>query len=307
MTRYKLYSERQKALRTDVSDVYQYTEFPDKLRYQILTILDDILEGGGRLDYSSTKSDFYFPLYKTLCREYGEQPVIRLELMAKRYLEDIIENEKDSEKFLDVIDLMLSKINSDIRKNSKAYGYTPTQIDEYIEELNHRFMQAGVGFQFENGEIIKFESQLMHTEATKPILQILGSNPNYKGVNDEFLSAHEHYRNRRYKECLNDCLKSFESLMKAIHTKHEWPFEKSAAATKLIEGCYENKLIPEYMKNGFTGLRTLLSSSIPTIRNKESGHGQGHEVKIIPEHLASYSIHMTASTLLFLAKCEEQL
>lgn len=42
------------------------------------------------------------------------------------------------------------------------------------------------------------------------------SDKRYKGASQEFLAANEHYRHGRYKECLNDCLKAFESTMKII-------------------------------------------------------------------------------------------
>jgi hypothetical protein len=52
-------------------------------------------------------------------------------------------------------------------------------------------------------------------------------------------------------------------------------------------------------------LNILLESGVPTIRNKEGGHGQGHEIKEVPEYLTSYALHLTATNLLFLIKCEE--
>ena len=140
----------------------------------------------------------------------------------------------------------------------------------------------------------------------KPVLHLLGSEKKYSGANNEFLSAHEHYRHKRYKECLNDCLKSFESLMKAIHEKHSWPYNQGDTAKKLINSCFENKLVPEYLQNQFSSVRILLESGIPTVRNKEGGHGQGSEISTVPEHLASYTLHLTATNLLFLANCEEK-
>jgi len=50
-----------------------------------------------------------------------------------------------------------------------------------------------------------------------------------------------------------------------------------------------------------------LESGIPTIRNKEGGHGQGVNISNVPEHFASYSLHLTASNLLFLMQCSEKL
>lgn len=105
-----------------------------------------------------------------------------------------------------------------------------------------------------------------------------------------------------------DCLKAFESMMKAIHTKRGWDFEQHRSTAKaLIDSCYTNNLIPPYLQQQFTSIRTILESGVPTLRNREGGHGQGAAVKEVPEHMASYILHLTATNLLFLAECEKAL
>lgn len=51
----------------------------------------------------------------------------------------------------------------------------------------------------------------------------------------------------------------------------------------------------------------MLESSIPTGRNKLSGHGQGTTPTNIPDYLVAYMLHMTASTVVFLATAEKNL
>ncbi len=138
----------------------------------------------------------------------------------------------------------------------------------------------------------------------KPVLDLLGSAKEYSGANDEFLKAHEHYRHGRYKECLVECLKAFESLMKGICQKNSWPYDKNGTSKALINVCFEKGLIPSYLQSQFSSLRSLLESGTPTIRNKEGGHGQGAEITKVPEHLASYVLHLTATNMLFLANCQ---
>lgn len=307
MAIYELYSKRQKRLKGGVSDVFQYTDFPETFRNQFIQILSDVLGEDFRHDFFSASGKFYESVDRILCREYGTPKRHISEEASADLIHFTILTEEDPEKFLDVVELILKKIDIEVRQRPGHFNCHLSTIDDAITEINYRFREAGVGYQFEGGEIIRVDSQFLHSEAVKPTLQILGSNPDYEGANDEFLSAHEHYRHQHYKECLNECLKSFESLMKAIHVKRGWELNPTDPAKKLINGCLANGLIPEYMQNKFSSLRILLESGVPTIRNKEAGHGQGHEVTIVPEHLASYALHLTASTLLFLAKCDENL
>ena len=76
------------------------------------------------------------------------------------------------------------------------------------------------------------DSELIHTEIVKPALELLNQR-NYAGAQQEFLKAHEHYRKGNAKEALNECLKAFESVMKAICDKRGWKNYKNATAKDL--------------------------------------------------------------------------
>ncbi|EBM6188653.1 hypothetical protein ZV54_000736 [Salmonella enterica subsp. enterica] len=302
MAIFELFSKRQKKLRGEVPDVYQYTKIPDNFRVQVIHIIRDTI--GEDVGYSVSRQ-LYRSIHQTLCKEYG---VFTLKERSNSDFEAIYEfflTEENYEKCLDIIELSFKLIDGDVRNNEWNFRTSKQTPADAIEELNIRFKESGLGYQFESGELIRVDSQFIHSDVVKPTLQLLGKQRNYIGSNDEFLSAHEHYRHQRYKECLNDCLKSFESLMKAIHRKHNWQFSDTDTAKKLINSCLSNNLVPEYLQNQFSSIRILLESGIPTIRNKEGGHGQGAEITTVPEYLASYTLHLTATNLLFLAKCEE--
>ncbi len=95
--------------------------------------------------------------------------------------------------------------------------------------------------------------------------------------------------------------------MKAICTKFNWDYNKTDNASKLIDICFQNNLIPVYLKSKFTALQSSLRNGIPTVRNKEAAHGQGNEISEVPSYLASYLLHLTATTILFLADAEKAL
>lgn len=128
----------------------------------------------------------------------------------------------------------------------------------------------------------------------------------YEGANEEFLSAHTHYRQRRYKESLNDSLKAFESCLKAICRERGWTYTDKDTANRLLKIVFENELIPDFMQSQFSALRSLLESGVPTVRNRLSGHGQGPDAITVPEHIAAYALHLTASNILLLSRAEEE-
>ena len=222
-------------------------------------------------------------------------------------LRDFFLFENDVEKALDAVELSFLIID----KVTRIYEYllnidASKKADAAINELNSRFKEHGVGYQYTRPQIIRIDSELIHSEVVKPALRLL-CQEHFAGAQEEFLKAHEHYRNGNPKEALTDCLKAFESVMKAICDKRGWHYEESATSKSLIQICLDNKLIPIFWENQLKSLRSLLESSVPTGRNKLSGHGQGTHQVSVPNHLAAYMLHMTASAIVFLAESEMNL
>lgn len=308
MSIFNLFSRRQAEIRGELPDVYQYEEIPQNFRVQVVQIIRDSI--GGESPYNEPSNKVYSEINRILCKEYGVFSLVERPQSNFASIYDYFLQINDYEKCLDIIEITFKFINVHVRENSWNFNQISQVIqspDDSIQELNSRFKQWGIGYQFESNELIRLDSQFLHSETVKPVLQLLDASKIYSGANSEFLRAHEHYRHKRYKECLVECLKSFESLMKSICTKHSWEFNQSDTAKKLINICLKKNLVPSYLQTQFSSIRALLESGIPTVRNKEGGHGQGTEITDIPEFLASYTLHLTATNLLFLAKCEENI
>lgn len=305
-----LYSKRQRQLRGDVPDVYSYDELPDTLRTQIIHIWLDTL-GNERDFYSPRVQESYALIVDTLCREYGVFKLTGAREYGNRdYLQELVNfmlAEDNVERALDAVELSFRVIDNLTRDwNYLQRSNADELADEAIIELNGRFKEHSVGFQLEDGWIIRIDSEFLHSEVIKPALRLLNQQ-DFAGVQQEFLQAHEHYRHGNTKEALNECLKAFESIMKSICDKNEWPYNHNANAKTLIDTCLEKELIPAFWQSHFTSLRSLLESGVPTGRNKLSGHGQGSAATTVPDYLVAYMIHMTASTLVFLGEADASL
>lgn len=300
-----LFSKRQKKLREEIPDVYQYEEIPQKLKVQIVHIWKDAF--GDITLYNSKTQQTTKKIYNILCREYGmfslkEDHYLNHNFNYLGGLIDFFIKNDEYEKDLDVIELTFKFIDS-ICREPLYIQYSRPEIlaNEAIDELNKRFLENGVGYQYESSYIVRMDSQLIHAEVIKPSLSFL-QKPGFEGANEEFLKAHEHYRHERYKECLNECLKSLESTLKTICKKQNWTYAEKDTANTLIKICFEKELIPNYLQSEFSALRNILESSIPTIRNKESGHGQGTIITSVPSYFAAYMLHMTGSSIVFLVE-----
>jgi len=290
MSIFNLYSKQQPGQPLE-SSVYQHDNFPEQLRTQLLHIIDDLLSHGYRI----MGQDVLYPIiHKTLCREYGLQ---RLPYNAsygrgdREAVLDFLLNEPEVNKCLDVLQVTFAILVQDQLDEQRGMPgftylvpYAANLIDEAIYECNQRFKEQQVGFQFVGGQIVRIDSEFTHQELTLPALKLLAQDF-LKCANEEFFTALDHHRNGRNKECLNECLKAFESTMKAICHKRKWQY-------------------PVFMDSHLTGLRTTLESGVPTARNKLGGHGQGVTPIKVSSEFAAYVLNLTASNIQFLAASE---
>lgn len=329
MKTHDIFSKRQKRNRGDVSDVYQYEHIPPELRIQVVYIIGDLWEEVSNqyhryfLRYAnlfSSPKDLYKMIHEILCREYGRFSLVDYSDSDREAVVKFFTNTMKVEEAIDVIEVSMSVMERLIREAIDvievsmdrmarlvcSYSLDAQQsMDSAIEVLNHRFREHGVGYQYESGKIIRVDSELVHAEVVKPALSLL-ADPMYAGANDEFLKAHAHYRARENKECMNECLKAFESCLKAICDKRRWAYKDTAAAKDLVDIVLRKGLVPRFMESPFNGFKSALIG-VATLRNKRSGHGQGGKIVEVPESMASYTLHLTASNILLLARADKEM
>jgi hypothetical protein len=184
-------------------------------------------------------------------------------------------NRADTDQALDMIDLSFRyTVVMTLDIGWKLNFEITSQSGQAITDLNTRFREHGLGYEFIDDEespgLIRKDNEHLHREAVVPAFRLLHEE-GFQGANEEYRTAHEHYCHRRNKECLNDCLKAFESTMKTICKKKNWKYKETDTASALIEVCIKKNLFPASMQSHLGTVRSALESAIPTLRNK-MGH-----------------------------------
>jgi AbiJ N-terminal domain 4 len=304
---YDLYSKRKKHLEYgNQPEIYQYENLPLEFRWQILYIWDSVASPEKCAQYSN----LWKKIHGLLLRNWGESSLPlggfypEEELDHFRQCKHFLLNGTSIDKVLDLIELVFIFIDRDVRgfildKQLDIEEMDMQHPDDAINELNHRFHQHVIGYQYEKGQIIRVDSSFIHTEVVLPALRLLSSQ-GFVGAEEEFLSAHRFYRQQEYKNAIVYALKAFESTMKSVCDKCGWTYQTTDCAKDLIGIVFQKQILPEYLRTQFSTLRSILQSGIPAIRNKTSGHGQGLHPTVVPEYLTAYALHLTASNIVFL-------
>jgi AbiJ-like protein len=204
MAIFDLHSKRQKKLRGEVPDVYVYDTFPNPFRVQVVHIWGDTL--GSIEEYGQGKVlNTYKVIVDALCREYGLFQ-LRERNSGWNYfaeLADFFLNEGDPAKVLDILEIAFRAVD----RLTRDYWYLGRQDADAratagIDELNQRFKEHGLGYEYIDCEIIRVDSEFVRAEVIKPALTLLHTKE-FSGAQVEFLKAHEHLPTRTPKRSAN--------------------------------------------------------------------------------------------------------
>ena len=303
MTVYDTYSYRRKVAKGDVPDVFVYDKLPIELRVQIVHIWMDAIGVYAMEDWDV--------IHNLVAREHGVFQLYREERgggSAERcesyLLRTSCEEQIDTDRVLDLIEVSFIYIDRVIR-NKGSFHVNQHRIklsaDEAIDELNERFRRAGVGYRYENGQIVRIDSELIHREVVRPALLYLHK-PGFEGPRDEFLKAHRHYRAGETKDAITNANKALESTLRVICDQRGWEYNRGARVSDLLKVIRSNGLFPDYLDTSFDQLVSILKSSLPVIRDRESAHGQGSRAQDTPIYVTAYALHLAAANILFLAE-----
>ncbi len=305
---FDLFSKRQAdAAKSGATDVYQYDDIPANLRVQVKQLA---LEGIGQVGFRGDRikgrreshNDIWTQIEQTFLREKGLDGIGQDKFAGSNVLAFM--RDCPTVDWLDFLELIATGIKNtgdeDLRGNRNYWGVT-TESKDTIEEINYRLRQAGVGYQLEGAKLIRVDSQFVHAEVVRPALALL-SGHDFEGPREEFLAAHQHYREGKHREAVGMAANALESTYKAIFDKKGWPYKKGARISDLAKVARDNGLWPNYLDASFDQLIATLQSGLPKIRDNDSVHGQGAKSKDVPGYIAAYALHLAASKIVFITE-----
>ncbi|HXA25371.1 MAG TPA: HEPN domain-containing protein [Acetobacteraceae bacterium] len=282
-------------------EVYHYDALPAPLRVQIYHVCRDAIgipQDG--YSHSNEAAKWWEFIHNTIAREKG---VFELHPHGS-YLDRCMQwfGHASTDDALDMIELsfrVIDRVIRDYNEYERRDERLKQSPDDAINELNTRFREHAVGFQFVDGSIIRIDSQFVHAEAVKPALALLGV-AGFEKASEDFHLAHQHYREGKHKDCIVACQRAFESTLKAVCTSRRWSFNRGDRATELIKVVHREGLFPSYLETGFDTYVAMLKTGLPEIRNNAGGHEDAPDAPTVPSYIASYALHMTATNVVML-------
>jgi hypothetical protein len=287
------------------TDVYTYANAPDQLRHQVIMA---IFEGIGRYySYSGyefnniVESNNAWRELDKVCRKeiYSYVSYTKDQNLQTRF-GTFLANVDGMDDFLSAVEIGCVVLDVLRGQNPELRG-AEQDSEDAINEINKRFQQHSVGYQFENRHIIRVDSRIAHSEIIKPALQLLTA-PVFSKANEEFLSAHKHYRVGCFKDCVTAANRAFESVMKAICDTEGWSYDKGDRASELVTNVTNKGLFTHDFGKSLGAYVAMLKAGLPSVRNDAGGHGEGIAAAAVTAEIARFALNLTASNILFLGE-----
>jgi len=304
----ELFSRRYNKENGLVSDVFQYEEVPSKLKITLYKIFQRTIIMITEPPYypSTRRFTIYESIHNIICEEHSLECLIREPSYKSDYEVNVIEFFKTNNDLLialDIIQLFCKFIHGFI-KSHYCDRNKKKELESILDEINQRMLQHSFGYQFTEGLLIRIDTKHTHNEIVKPAL-ILLNDSRFKNANEEYRAGFEAYKNADYENVFSECNKSFESTMKIICEINEFEYKQSDVSSKLIKILVAKEFIKAYNENMLNGLINVLTT-VPTLRNKEGGHGKGVKEKLNDISYVNFALHSTASNILFLMERQKE-
>lgn len=309
-----LYSQRIRDAESE-PEVLVYDSFPKAFRNQffhivnrVLKIIDTLQENARSYYGSSGNISVSKSIVRKLCEDFSMEKGLK-DIPGNSYngsnsiyaLEMYCSSCSDTD-FLDLMDFIFESFsaNGSVCQLIQKLYKTDNLFYQAIDELNYRLKQHRLGYEFINGEIIRKANTFAHESIVRPALKLL-MDDEFRGAEDEYLMAYEHYRKGKNKDAILNAAKAFESIMKAICEGLQYTYDKDKdTASKLNAILESNGFYPSYLRNHITGILQTLNTGVPVLRNKTSGHGQGATVNDYPDEYVEYALNLVATNMIFL-------
>lgn len=164
---------------------------------------------------------------------------------------------------------------------------------DFQKEINNVFEEEKCPWRLADGQFFQVDSNFLEIQVlakSQELMKVEG----FQGALDEFLEARNDLSDGDFKGVIHNACKSFESALKTILICEIG--NASALIREFINSDYLSD-IPQKIRQPFG---EIVLMSLPFLRNRLGGHGQGDEILEVPKRFSELAVHLCGSLILFI-------
>lgn len=163
----------------------------------------------------------------------------------------------------------------------------------FQRELNEILEQEHFNWRFADGQFFQLDSEFVAMAVLAEADALLRAH-GFAGAEDEFTKARGCLASEDYKEAIQNAGKSFESVMKTLLQREH------GNASELVRDLVKSGFFSDLPPATIPAIGEQVLMTLPTLRNRLSGHGQGSEVVSVDRSYAALAVHLAGVFNFFL-------
>ncbi len=186
-----------------------------------------------------------------------------------------------------------SRVFDAVELLSAALESTDAFPFQFQRHLNEVLDQEHFEWRFADGQFFQLDTEYLAMEVLVGTDELLRTN-GYAGAEEEFTKSRACVASEDYKEAILNAAKSFESVMKTLLKKEH------GNAAELVRELMKSDLFKDLPRSLTSGFGEQILMTLPHLRNRLSGHGQGIEVVSVGRAYAALAVHLAGALNYFL-------
>lgn len=295
---------------------FQFDKFSDEWRNQVAFIVEDLLgpprvdpiSGKSSREFGSVPNNLWVVVEKAIKRDIGKNYLSNHLVVGNVFLEvtGFFHQEKSAENLLTGVESVF-RIVDNLGHNPYFLGYMRSSYEDHVAQqidlFNKRCQEHLLGYAYEDGQIIRFDSTYLFENAISPSLKLLSNESGFESACKEFRVALDNFRGRRYEDANVACQRSYESVLKCLLKQMGINYHDRDMLDSLIKKVELQKFLGSAEKMQVNLLKNYLLECLPKVRNDHGAHGKGPRGEITFSRISEFCINITASTIVLLMKC----
>ncbi len=223
----------------------------------------------------------------------AELPSKLLKLYGVEKLEAFVEDER---RQVDLEGFVMGGYPSQVLDVVELFAHGPLdRSGDFHAEVNQAFHDEKCPWLLYDGCFFQLDSQFLDLHVLQRTHELLTA-ARFEGALQEFVEARNDLAAGDFKGAIHSAGKAFESVLKAIQNRQDGNAKALVDALKATN-FYDG--LPATLVAGFSD-QVLMT--LPALRNKLGGHGQGSDVVEVPRSVAELAVHLAGVFIVFLVK-----
>jgi hypothetical protein len=237
-------------------------------------------------------------LFRELCSAYGRNLLVPFADAHRRAVLRLAPQQLSAHLAhcpdLEVMDYIDAVFQQSGRIIERAGGADPLEEPHRLgASINKIFEEEGVGYRWTEGRLVRFDGEIVHSEAIVPALAALATG-RFGAAQGEFEEAAADFGRGAWRDTITNANAALESVLKIATGKE-------GSAGHLIGEARRQGLIPNYLGASAENLARLMHGVHATRSQQGSSHGLGNRAVEADERLGRLVLTMAAALITFLA------